>query len=187
LSSHSGAFCGSSHDDVGPPTIAQMLSVPAIAATYETEHWPASSVQHSRSGLLPGLSMSFGLPAAMYQRTRVFESVPIDGSPLGSATCAVTITVWPTVTTSTSGSMLTRVPGAAMDGAATVSARDHASATAAVAARTRRHIGGCGVRRFVSRRTDAISIPGIGMVSTASGAEAPATRDVIVTWGTARI
>ena len=70
-----------------------MESVPATAAMYDTEHWPVSPVEQSRSGLLPGLSMSFGLPSPKYQRTWVFESVPTDGSPFGSATYAVSVTV----------------------------------------------------------------------------------------------
>jgi hypothetical protein len=37
--------------------IAQTMSVPGFAATYETVHVPFAAVVQSRSGLLPGLSM----------------------------------------------------------------------------------------------------------------------------------
>jgi hypothetical protein len=75
-----------------------------------------------------------------------------------------------------------------MDGAATVSASDQASAIADTAAIARRRIRGCGfLRLVVSRDTDESSIPGIGMVGAASAGDRRATRDVIVMWGTGRI
>ena len=48
-----------------------MTSTPGAAATYETEHVPLVPVEQSRSGLLPGLSMSLGLEGSKKKRTCV--------------------------------------------------------------------------------------------------------------------
>jgi hypothetical protein len=48
---------------------------------YETLHTPAEPVLQSRSGLLPGLSTSLGLPGRNQNLTWVDEPAPANGFP----------------------------------------------------------------------------------------------------------
>jgi hypothetical protein len=81
---------------------------------------------------------SFGLPEPKYQRTCVLLSAPTAGLPSSSVTKAVSVTFPPTSTSAASGSTFTRVPGAAIDGVATLSRKDAASASDDAAATIRR-------------------------------------------------
>jgi hypothetical protein len=68
----------------------------------------------SRSGLLPGLSMSLGLPTRKKTRTWVDVPAPTYTSPFSSYTRAIRVTVDPTALEPCSGETSTVVADAAM-------------------------------------------------------------------------
>jgi hypothetical protein len=78
---------------------------------------PAVPVEQSRSGLLPGLSMSLGSPAPNQKRT--WLDVSVDSTPSSSYTRAVRVTVLPTELLPCSGETSTYVgePAAMTTGA----------------------------------------------------------------------